>query len=77
MGPGRLLAESAGSLLLRGDGVLTRAQEKAVEEKLRNTWCEGQLSLDGLEEPTTDVLGVSSETGAAQGVSQDRTNISP
>jgi hypothetical protein len=57
--------------------VLTRAQEKAVEEKLRDTWCEGQMALDGLEEPTTAVLGVSSEIRVPQGVSQDPTIISP
>ena len=76
MGPGRLLAESTGSLHSRGDEVLTRAQEKAVEEKLRDTWCEGQMSIDGLEEATTDVLGVSSEIRVPQGVSQDPSNIS-
>jgi len=70
-------AASAGSLHSRGDEVLTRAQEKAAEEKLRGTWCDGQMSLDDVEEPTTPVLGVSSESGATQGLSQDRTNISP
>ena len=49
--------------------MLTRAQEKAVEEKLRGVWCDDQMSFEGLEvsaesleEPTTDVLGVSWET---------------